>query len=197
MDGDLNGDFLTAIGLEDVPEARAALIHFGSTRSEPDWFRRLGASWRIVLTRRPTQFSFSLRCCDCFPHTPADGLIGRFEQDERLLPDLLLLLSSGRQVVEALCDVPELVGTFQTQNQREPSFAELVAKFDLELSPLIGVSGAMRGAGLALRRQYQRERLRICTQNLSNISILWSPDSDCPRWPMRSSKAQFASFASS
>lgn len=162
MDGDLNGEFLAAVGLEDVPEARAALIHFGSTRPEPDWFRRLGARLANCLdkTAEPI-FVFTSLMRLLAAHPSPTALLGRFEQNERLLADLLLLVSSGRQLAEALCEVPELVGSLQTEGGRVEGFRELVAKFDAELSPLVGVSGATRGAGLTLRRQFQRERLKI------------------------------------
>ncbi len=162
MDGDLNGEFLTAVGLKDVPEARAALADFGSTRSEPDWFRRLGTKLGVCLNQTADPvFIFTALMRLLAAHPSPTALIGRFEQDEPLLPNLLQLLGSGRHLAEALYEVPELVGNFQTQSQRAEGFDELVAKFDGELNPLVSVSGATRGAGLVLRRHYQRERLLI------------------------------------
>ncbi len=162
MDGNLNGDLLAAVGLEDVPEAKTALASLALTPLEPEWFRRLGVQLAKCLPETPDpSFAFSVFVRSLAAHPSPTALLGQLEQDPGWLINVLWFLSSGRKIGEAISEVPEILGALKTPEVNGCEYGVLLERFEASLRPLIGVPGAMRGAGIAIRRQFQKEWLKI------------------------------------
>ncbi len=160
MENDLDGRWLTSVGLDD--DARAAMSEIASTPVPDDLFQRLRGRLDILLPKSVDP-AFVLRGLQRFiaaSRSPT-ALLALFERDDRALGTLLRMLGAGTRLGDWMIADPEAFDLVRASDGAETSRDTLVDEIVVELEALAGRDEDDEAAVAVLRSVFHRERLRI------------------------------------